>query len=154
MNITVIYDSVFGNTKKVSEEIAKAINSDVNVINVSDFDSQELNTLDFIIIGSPTRGFKPTKGIVELLKKISKLEKILKVACFDTRIHISNKDPWILRKLVKKFGYAIDSMSKILSKNNLLDLHESNYFYVSGTEGPLHSEELNRAFEWAKDISK
>jgi flavodoxin len=65
MKAMVIYDSIFGNTEKVAEAIGKAIGSEAeqNVVKVSDDGAVRLQGVDVLIVGSPTRGFRPTEGI-------------------------------------------------------------------------------------------
>jgi len=152
MKVTVVYDSVFGNTKLVAEEIGKELGEDIQVESIKAFNFEKLRELDLIFIGSPTRIFKPTKDITELVKSLHKYNSSLKVACFDTRMHITENEPWILRKLEKRYGYATDTMIKILSRKKQIHLHKPIWFYVGGAEGPILEEELSKIKEWIKEI--
>ena len=152
MNVVIVYDSVFGNTKKIAEAIGSAIGESAEILNVNQFKIDNLKAIDLLFVGSPTRAFKPTKNIANFIKIIKKKKPQLKVACFDTRIHVSDKDPWILRKLEKRFGYATDSMIKALSNSAKITLYDPNWFFVGGTEGPLSNEELDKAAKWANQI--
>ncbi len=63
MNGVVAFDSVHGNTKVVAEAIAgqlKADGHEVSLINVREASPSGV-TGDFILVGSPTRGGRPTK---------------------------------------------------------------------------------------------
>jgi flavodoxin len=152
MKAVVVYDSYFGNTKTVAEEIGKAIGEDVMVYSVKEFDFDELDNIDLLIVGSPTRAFRPTKLITYLIKVVSKSNNLQSVACFDTRMHITDKEPWVLRKLEKRFGYATDTMVKILSKNKNIKVLDPNWFYVGEAEGPLLDDEIQKAIEWTNGI--
>ena len=152
MRSLVIYDSFFGNTQKISLEIGRGLGELTDVVNVRDFKKSLLEDIEQIVIGSPTRAFRPTSKIVSLLKRISKSNKNLNVAIFDTRMHIKDTDPWILRKLEKKFGYAVDTMQKIVEKSSNLKMSSVSWFYVEGTEGPTSEDELARAKEWSKEL--
>ena len=72
MRVLVIYDSVFGNTEKIAKAIANALNDDIDTtdIRVRDAKIDQLKGIDLLIVGSPTRGFKPTKDISTFLKSI------------------------------------------------------------------------------------
>jgi len=152
MRSIVIYDSYFGNTKIVAETIGIELGKDIKVENVKQINMEDLKDIDVLFIGSPTRIFTCTKSIKKLLKNIGKYNSKIKVFCFDTRMHITENEPRILRKLVKKFGYAVDSMEKILSKKKNIRLLESKWFYVEGTEGPITNEELEKTKEWVKEL--
>ena len=69
MNVLVIYDSVFGNTEQIAQAIGKAFGSqeDVDVIRVSDAKLEQLAGLELLLVGSPTRAFRPTKAITDFL---------------------------------------------------------------------------------------
>ena len=152
MKVTVVYDSFFGNTKTVAEEIGKELGEDTQVKSIKAFNFEDLRDLDLIFIGSPTRIFRPSKDITELVKSLHKYNSSLRVACFDTRMHITDNEPWILRKLEKRYGYATDTMIKKLSKKKQIQLHKPIWFYVGGSEGPIIEDELNKIKEWIKEI--
>ena len=62
MKVTVLYDSVFGNTEQVAQAIGAALTSqaDVDVLRVGDVQPGFWTGLDALIVGSPTRAFSPT----------------------------------------------------------------------------------------------
>ncbi|MBU7045209.1 MAG: flavodoxin family protein, partial [Theionarchaea archaeon] len=84
MKVLVVYDSKYGNTKKIAEAIGDT--SGGKVLHVDVVDSSELENLDLFIVGSPTHGGRPTPAIQDFLKKIpnSNINGI-NVAAFDTR---------------------------------------------------------------------
>ena len=61
MKTLVIYDSVFGNTEKIAQAIAAVLG--IQAIPVSQADGGQLRELDLLVIGSPTRGFRPAEGM-------------------------------------------------------------------------------------------
>jgi flavodoxin I len=100
MKALVIYDSVYGNTEKIARAIAEAItpSGEVKVLPASEANSSELASIDFLIVGSPTYGGRPTPAIQDLLNKVTQPSlNGIKVAAFDTRM---------TTKLVRLFGYA------------------------------------------------
>ena len=58
MKTLVIYDSIFGNTEKVAQAIATAL--DTTAQPVGQVTSVVLTDLDLLVIGSPSRSFRPT----------------------------------------------------------------------------------------------
>ncbi|HLC05425.1 MAG TPA: flavodoxin family protein [Anaerolineales bacterium] len=152
MKALVIYDSVFGNTEKIAQAIAEALGAQepVELLQASHTDSDRLAQTDLLVVGSPTRGFRPTEAVAALLKAIpSKVLKGVKVAAFDTRLKADELDSAGLRFVVKTGGYAAKRIASQLKKagGNLVVPPEG--FYVEDTEGPLKAGELERAKNWA-----
>jgi flavodoxin len=61
MKTLVLFDSNLGNTKKIAETIAGELGNSAEVKSIADFDKQQLNGIDFLIVGSPIIGWKPTE---------------------------------------------------------------------------------------------
>jgi flavodoxin len=155
MKAMIIYDSFFGNTEQIAQAIGKAIGSQQNVeiFRVSQVKPEQLTGLNILIVGSPTRGFRPTPAITKLLESIPRHGlKGVKVAAFDTRISMSDIDSRILPPLVKIFGYAAKPIADKLQKKDGELAMPPEGFFVQGTEGPLKEGELERAANWAKQI--
>ena len=146
MKVLVVYDSLYGNTEKVAQAIAGALVSsgEVKVLRPGEVSPSELQSVDFLIIGSPTQGGRPTKAIQEFLNKLPESAvKGVSVATFDTRF---------TTKLVAIFGYGAGKIADSLRKKggNLMVTPEP--FFVKGREGPLKEGEVERAAVWAKRI--
>lgn len=154
MNTIVFYDSFFGNTKSIAIEIGKLLGEDVPVIDVKLYTYNGFDDLERIIIGSPTRAFRPTKDIMQLLKNMRLLKNKVQVSIFDTRVQIDASHPFLLRKLVKYFGYANDTMLKKLQKNSNVEVMTSMAFYVDGTEGPISINEMEKLEDFVKAMQK
>lgn len=155
MKALVVYDSFFGNTEKIAAEIGKAMGAakDVTVCRVTDAKSSQLEGLDILVVGSPTRAFSPTPAIKAFLKGIpAKQLEGVKVSAFDTRMVIDEKTPGILRFLVKFFGYADKPILDALKKKGGEAAVPSEGFFVTESEGPLAEGELERAGKWAGKI--
>ena len=152
MNALVVYDSVFGNTERVAREIGKALEAagSVQTLRVTEVKMDQLSGLELLVVGSPTRGFRPTEGIVAFLKGLPE-DRLngLKVAAFDTRIALEDIKSPIFRFLVKTGGYAAPSIAKRLEKAGGRLAVPPEGFAVVGTEGPMKQGELERAAEWA-----
>lgn len=156
MKAIVIYDSVFGNTRQIAEAIGKGLakGAEVEICQISDTRPERLKGLDFLVVGSPTRGFRPTPAVAKLLKDlpVGSLRNI-KVAAFDTRVKLSDIKSGFFRFIVDKGGYAASMIAKQLQKKggNLVVPPEG--FYVSGEEGPLKDGELERAEKWGMSVA-
>lgn len=146
MKTLVVYDSVHGNTEKITRAIGDAIAGEVSVRRVGGVNVAEVKTLDLLIVGSPTHGGRPTDAIQDLLNKVpaSALQGI-NVAAFDTRL---------TTRLVRIFGYAAPRIADSLKKKGGTLTGPPGDFYVTGGKGPLKEGELERAADWAKEIVK
>jgi flavodoxin len=155
MKALIIYDSFFGNTEQIAQAMGKGLGSqkDVEILRVSQVKPEQLTGLNLLIVGSPTRGFRPTPAIAKFLGNIPRRGlKGVKVAAFDTRIAVDDIDSRILPPLVKVFGYAAKPIADKLQKKEGELAIPPEGFFVKGTEGPLKEGELERAADWAKRI--
>jgi flavodoxin I len=152
MKALIIYDSVFGNTEKVAKAMAAAL--ETSTLPVSQVTLDMLRGLDVLIVGSPTRSFRPTPAISKFLKSLPKDQLAgIRAAAFDTRIWLPTIDSAALRFLVDKGGYAANTVaSAIKKKGGTLDVPPEG-FLVTGEEGPLKEGELERAAAWAKQLA-
>lgn len=168
MNTLVVYDSLFGNTERIALAIADALRpfGPVQAVRIEPSESEEsqrqellrqnrvtdvrlepaqpveLQGVDMLILGCPTQAFKATPAMLSFLEKISPASLSgLAVACFDTRV----RGP---------FGSAAKVMAKKLQKMGVSLLLPPESFFVSGTQGPLKSGELDRAATWAQMLFK
>ena len=152
MNALIVYDSVFGNTEKVARAVGAALGAQGNVetLPVSQVAAEKMRGLDLLVVGSPTRGLRPTEAISKLLNALPKAHLAgIQVAAFDTRLALDKIDSTFVRFLVSKGGYAASTIAKLLEKKggNLLAPPEG--FLVVGEQGPLVDGETERAAEWA-----
>ena len=126
----------------------------VEVLRVGDVKPEHLTGLDVLIVSSPTRQFRPTAAIDNLLKRIPKNGlKGVKVATFDTRFTMGAiEESRVLPFFVRLFGYAAKPISDRLKKKGGELIMPPEGFFVEGVEGPLKEGELERAASWAKEI--
>ena len=155
MKALVIYDSYFGNTEQIAQAIGNALGSpeDVEILRVGNVKPEQLAGLELLIVGSPTRAFRPTPAITNLLKGIptNGLGGV-KVAAFDTGIAIADMKPAILRFMAGVFGYAAKRIASRLQKKGGQLAVPPEGFLVMGAEGPLKEGELERAADWARQV--
>lgn len=155
MKTLIIYDSVFGNTEQIARAIANALmpKNDVNLMRVSSVQPEQLEGVELLIVGSPTRKFAATLEISNFIKSISTHGlKGVQVAAFDTRISLNDIKPSAFRFLVKLGGYAAGPIAKRLMNKGGKMVIPPEGFFVNGTEGPLKAGEFERAAEWAQQI--
>jgi flavodoxin len=155
MKVLIVYDSVFGNTEKIAKAIGDSFGAEENaeVLKVSDINAEQLKNIDLLIVGSPTRAFKPTKAIVDFLIKIpTDGLKEINVAAFDTRISTTDANSRLLNGLVKVFGYAAKPIADKLQKKGGNHMVSPEGFFVKDSEGPLKDGELERAVNWAMTV--
>jgi flavodoxin len=153
MKALVVYDSMFGNTAQVAQAMATALadQMDATARRVSEVTPEELTAVDFLIVGSPTQGFRPTPATNALLDSISAQGLLgVQVAAFDTRIDVAEVGNWFLTFMVKIFGYAAKPIANRLEKKGGELVMAPEGFVVNGKEGPLKAGELERAATWAK----
>jgi flavodoxin len=153
MKALIVYDSVFGNTAKVAQAMAEALQA--SALPVSQVTTDQLRGLNLLIVGSPTRSFRPTPAISKFLKSLSKDQLAgVRAATFDTRIWLNTIDSAAFRFLVDKGGYAANTMAHaIKKKGGTLDVLPEG-FLVTGEEGPLKEGELERAAAWAQQLAQ
>jgi len=159
MKALIIYDSVFGNTGKVAQAIGQAIvnalgsQGESQTLPVAQVTVDQLNGLNLVIVGSPTRSFRPTGSITKLLKSLHRKQLSgVSVAAFDTRFCLETIDSSSLRFIVDKGGYAASRIAKSLQKKGGELVLGPEGFLVTGEEGPLKEGELDRATRWANQV--
>jgi flavodoxin len=123
------------------------------VVRISELKTGQLQGIQMLIVGSPTRAFRPSDAIKTFLKNLSKQElKDVKVAAFDTRVDIAKVNSAVLSFFVNIFGYAAQPIAKGLQKKGGKLAAAPEGFFVIDKEGPLEAGELERAANWAKNF--
>lgn len=153
MTTLIIYDSQFGNTEKIAQAIGSGISGEVKVLRASAAKLADLESVDLLIIGSPTQGGRATQSVQNFINAIpADGLKNVRVAAFDTRF--SEKESGFgLRLVMKIFSFAAGRIAKMLESKSGKLAATPEGFIVIGKEGPLKEGELERATEWAKRIS-
>jgi len=156
MRSLVVYDSVFGNTELIAQEIARVLppEKETPLVRVSEFDPTLLSAVELLIVGSPTRKFRPTEAIDNFVKAMParKLAGV-KIAAFDTRFSLEDIRSSAVRFVVRIGGYAAKQIAEQLMKKGGELILPPEGFLVVGEQGPLKPGELERAGQWAREIS-
>ena len=146
MKTLVVYDSVYGNTEIVARAIGDAIAGEVQVLRVGQVNAGDPETVDLLIIGSPTHGALPTEAAQGLLGRIeSPVREGAKAATFDTRLTWKFLERW--------GGFAAPKIALLLDDKGWTLAGEPGGFFVRGLKkGPLKKGETERAAAWAKGL--
>lgn len=152
MNVTIVYDSVFGNTAAIAKEMAGALEPDhkVRLLPVGEAAGLAPEGTDLLIVGSPTRGFRPTPAIDEFAGGMVSGHG-RRAAVFDTRLDAEEIHPAPLRWVINAGGYAAQRIGQDLERQGFT-IADSAGFLVTGTEGPLKAGEVERAKEWVRSL--
>ncbi|MFX0008106.1 MAG: flavodoxin family protein [Promethearchaeota archaeon] len=145
MKALIVYDTKFGNTKKVAELIADGIKSveenEVEINHVNDFDLSKDEVYDLIVIGSPNHAGTYTGKVKKFITKFSKTPiKGKSFAVFDTY-----QSKTIVNKLEKLIHEKIPDMNMALSGLSIK---------VTGLKGPILEEDLPKCMEFGKQLTK
>jgi flavodoxin len=143
MNTLVVYDSQYGNTKRIAQAIADTLHAfgQAQAVRVDPDRSFKFQGMDLIILGCPTQGFRPTPAMQSFLGTVSYQSLSgLAVACFDTRFR---------GRLWK--SSAAPRMAKQLRAMGVEPIVPPESFFVKAMkkEGPLLTGEVERAASWA-----
>jgi flavodoxin I len=156
MKILVLYDSFFGNTEKIAQAIATELgrHHEVSTIKVNTANVDQLQHLDLLFVGSPTRAFSSSPAMTTFLKALPEQSLAeVKVAVFDTRMAPEDVKPRLLGFATKLAGYADKKILKQLRASGAEVVLPTQGFLVMNSEGPLKDGEIERAETWAKSIA-
>ncbi len=158
----IVYESLWGNTRQVAEEIARGAREGSDALTlcaVADAPSSLRASVGLLIIGAPTHAFTlPTPssraearahgaavahapGVREWLATLEVEAAPPRVAAFDTRQGRSFM-----------VGSAAKSIARAAKRRSLV-VSDSADFVVTSREGPLEQGELERAFAWGRALT-
>jgi NAD(P)H-dependent FMN reductase len=147
MNALVLYESRFGNTERVAEAIALALQECVptrlmTVDEVTDC-AEALRGVDLLVVGGPTHAHGISEHLHEALDCLGEraLDGI-KVAAFDTRL----PGPRVVT------GSAALRLGRLLRRRGAWLVVPPANFIVGGREGPLEPGEVEHARSWAFEV--
>ncbi len=146
MNTMVIYDSQYGNTKRIAQAIADTLRAlgQAQAVRIDPDCSLNFQGVDLLIVGSPTQGFRPTPLMQAFLGTIPRESlRGVAAACFDTRFRGG---------LWKRS--AAPRMARQLRTMGVEPIVQPESFFVKSMkkEGPLLAGEVERAASWANAI--
>jgi len=143
MRTLIIYDSFYGNTKKVAEEISKVFVPPAKVVSVEEMQPDMLKHIDLLVVGSPIFGWQPSERTSQFLSNLSEDTLVgKKAASFDTRVKLFIH------------GEAAIKIASSLKKAGAQIIGKPGAFFVKGKEGPMIDGEIEKAKEWAKKLQQ
>ena len=163
MRVLVVYESMFGNTRRIAEAIADGLAGHVwtELSEVSEVPATTHPELDLLVIGGPTHAWSmsrprtrdrawqqdpnraaPGIGIREWLRQLPAARTSLAVATFDTRL---DRPRWLT-------GSAAGAAARRLRTLGYRVVDQRS-FLVSGMLGPLGPDEPERARQWGVHLS-
>jgi len=171
MRAVIVYESMFGSTKKVAEAIAEGLAdyAEVSVVPVTSAGAHILDGADLVVVGGPTQthgmsrpgtrkmagklagkpgsevelvpGAVSGPGVREWLASLGRLE--VAGAAFDTR----------LQGLPAFTGRAPESVRRLLAHHGARIAASPGSFLAGGLTGALAGGELGRARAWGERLS-
>lgn len=146
MKVIILYDSKYGNTKKIAIYLTRGLESGgihVDTISIQDFNISELKNYDVLGIGGPThnRGLStPMKLFLSKIKHKKLTEK--KGFVFETKLSVPFS------------GSAVKKISKYMKIMKIPQLHPEISAVVLGKEGPLEDNTLSKMEEIGLEIAE
>ncbi len=149
MKVFIIYDSKYGNTKTVAENILEGLKQvegiEVDIGYSKEFDFQSIVCYDALIVGAPNHMGRPSRTIKNLIDRLAELElKAKNVAVFGT--YSGRKR--LVDRAVKKLEILL---VKKLPNQKLLS--PSLSVRVKGVTGPVVEGELTKSKEFGNRIA-
>jgi flavodoxin len=149
MKVLIIYDSKYGNTKTVAENIleglklAETIEADIDYVKEVDF--QRIVCYDALIIGAPNHMGRPSRTMKKFIDMLAELDlKAKKMAVFGT--YSGRKR--LADRAVKKLEIILGKKSP-----NLKLLSPSLSVKVKGVTGPVVEGELTKSKEFGNRLA-
>lgn len=151
MKVLIVYESKYGNTKKVAETIGEGITEEGNetdVLHVKAVERETVKDYDVILIGSPTYVGSHSRSIKKFIKSLKNLSlKGKSFAVFDTQM--GGTEGGFLRNTIKKME---DQIKKVIP--SLKKISSGLAIEVKGIKGPLGEGELPKCKKFGRDLMK
>lgn len=149
MKVLIIYDSKYGNTKTVAENILEGLKQvegiEVDIAYSKEFDFQSIVCYDALILGAPNHMGKPSRTMKKFIDRLAELElKAKNVAVFGT--YSGRKRP--VDRAVKKLEILL---GKKLPNQKLLS--PSLSVRIKGVTGPVVEGELIKSKQFGNRIA-
>ncbi|WP_101790310.1 flavodoxin family protein [Nonomuraea indica] len=164
MDALVVYESMFGNTRRIAEAVAEGLSCRVRAeaVEVGSAPAQVGPDIGLIVVGGPTHAFSMSRtstrrsaaqqatgplvsrgdGVREWLATLRTPAARLGSAAFDTRI-AKPRMP----------GSAARGIARRLRRLGVRAVGPAQSFLVIGTQGPLVDGEVERARQWGERLA-
>ena len=149
----VVYDTSYGNTKKIGETIAETLKEsgmEVDLFDVKDVKKLSGKDYGFLVLGSPTRFGTMSFAIRSFLGKVKTEEWMNKpFAAFDTE-NPENVEKARIDKKEYSAGEKIAAKLKEKKMNQSLPVLKALVFEM---KGPLKEGEIERTKQYARELA-
>ncbi len=149
----VIYDTSYGNTKRIAETIAETLKEsgiEVDLFYVKDVKKLSAKDYDFLVLGSPTKFGTMSLAIRFFLGKVKSEEWMNKpFAAFDTE----NPENIERAQAENKEWSAAEKISEKLRDKKMNQLLPVLKAVVFGWKGPLKEGEIDRTKDYARELA-
>jgi menaquinone-dependent protoporphyrinogen IX oxidase len=148
----VVYDTSYGNTKKIAETIAETLKESGIEVDLFDVKDVKLSSKDysFLVLGSPTKFGTMSFAIKFFLGKVKSEEWMNKpFAAFDTE----NPENIKKARAEKKEWSAAEKIAEKLRDKKMNQLLPVLKAAVLGQKGPLVEGEIERTKEYANRLA-
>jgi len=149
----VVYDTSYGNTKKIAETLAETLKEsgiEIDLFDVKDVRKLSGKDYNFLVLGSPTRFGTMSFAIKRFLGKVKSEEWMNKpFAAFDTE----NPENIERARIEKKEWSAAEKIAEKLREKKMNQLLPVLKALVLGQKGPLVEGEIERTKEYARSLS-
>ena len=143
MNINIIYESQFGNGKRVVEELAAILENKgqkVNLFPVAEIEPHKLPVAELYIFSSPTRKFTLPRNMGNFVKRFTPPSKDTKYAFMTTYM-----DPRTI---------ALKKMEALMKKKEMIKAADDFKIRVLGLKGPLKEGYRENLEKFADELVK
>jgi hypothetical protein len=163
----VVYESVFGDAKRIALAIAEGLATRlaVDVVSAGEAPAQVPADVRMLVVGGPNHAFSmprpatregavkehgaeipdTTSGLHEWLDR-AQIPAGISAAAFDTRMDHP--------KLVTKMDHASKTEEKLLRGLGATLAAPAEHFFVTDTKGPLADGEEERASQWGRALAE
>jgi menaquinone-dependent protoporphyrinogen IX oxidase len=144
----VVYDTSYGNTKKVAETITETLKEsgiEVDLFHVKDVKKLSAKDYSFLVLGSPTKFGTMSFAVRGFFGKVKSEEWMNKpFAAFDT------ENP---ENVEKKQGSAAEKIAEKLTEKKMNQLLPVLKALVFEMKGPPLEGEIERTKEYARELA-
>ena len=143
MKINVIYESHFGNGKKIVDDLTTILKNkkhDVELFSVKNTKPDNLRIADLYIFSSPTRKFALPPDISNFLDNFNPPTKNIKYALMTTYL-----DPRTI---------ALKKMTEKLDKIEIIKAADDFKIRVAGLKGPIKEDYTDKLAIFAEELLK
>lgn len=112
MNTCVVYFSRTGNTKRLAQAIAQAVNAEL--FDLAQTQPEQLTSFDLLILGTPVEGASPAKETAAYVASIPRLENKKAILFTTYRLFGNERTMKAIEKVLKEKGY--ETVAKLSKK--------------------------------------